>query len=1547
MAIDDFSITANSSATPTPSITAGSLTPAGSFSTVQGTASAAKTYTLSGSNLTANLTVGPLAGYEFSTDGFATAGAASLSLTPSSGTVASTTVSVRLAAATTAGTYNGTIDNASTGAATRSITVMGTVTVPPTVTTTAPATGITTTAATIAGNISSLGTPTASTSYGFVYSTTASTAATLVLGGGGVTTAQVGTTGAATGAYSTGLTSLTASTTYYYRAYASNSAGTGYGTVESFTTDAAPTTPLLIATPTALTGFSYYVGAGPSASQSFSLTGSNLTAGSAISIDATGTDYEVSTDNSTFGAMAAITNAAGGTLASTPVYVRLKAGLAAASYASETVSITGGGTASAITVTVSGSVTALPTITTGTVTPNPATQGGSVTVPYATTGTFGPGNAFTAELSSATGTFPGTVLTTTASAAGSLTVTIPGGTAIGSAYAIRVNASNPAVNGTPSGAFAVTTAPCLADNFDTFPLTKWTVNGVTQSTTNRSGTSGGSAAFSGANHSLTSASALSYPNSLDFFVSRSSTTTTRSLQVQVSIDGGSNYSTLATYAIADLTTTLVRKTIDLSAYQTRPSVLLRFLRSSESTTAQIYLEDVAVTCGSAPTLATEPTSQPTLSTANVVFSQADVTVNGGDGSKQLVVIHATSAAAVAPVDGNTYAASTAFGSGATTGTGNYVVYAGPTGTGPNTFTVTGLSATTSYTLETYAYSDNATPGLENYLTTAPGTASFTTTAPPSVFYAKATGDLNMASTFAANSDGSGGSPGDFTAAGITYNVSGANRTISANWTVSGTNSKVVLNANASLVIPATFTFTGKLDQLANSTLIIQNTATAAYTSINQGVQDASSTIDFAQTGSFTVPASSVFAYQNLKLTNGTKTLTRNTGTITSPITSTVVPGNLTLDNTVLGGNGSSPFSSIDLSGNLTLQNGATFNTSSSSRITLNLFGATPQTLTGNGNNILLFALYTYTPGGGAILSDAGGTTTLELGNTAAGGYYLETGTTLALNSNTLRFYSGGKAVIYTGNTSSNGRGTITVSPTSTISLETTSNYSIGTLRLTPGATTVKDLRLQAVNDYLTVPSDLTVNGVLTLANGDLVVGDGVTPATLTLNGTVVNAGSGDIAGSAITNLVVGGTGALGTLIFASGLAEVNNFTLNRTGTGTLTLGSPLTVDGALTLTSGIITTSSTNVLGLATTGTLTAPAFNGTGGSSYVKGPFLRRIATVSSPASFVFPIGKGAAYRPLTLNISAQTGTTTYTAEQFETAPPTSSLGASGLSRVSGVRYFTISPDAQPTAFNGTLTIPFGVDDYANVPAELVVAKRPNASSDWVNIGGSGTSNGSGAGNGAGGSSVAGLLVSGSFTSFSDFALATTNAVPNINPLAAGTVPLPVQLTAFSAQRQADKTVAVKWATATEKNSARFEAQRSLDGREFATVATVAAQGNSMSPTTYTAFDKAAPVAKLYYRLRQVDLDGTTAFSPVVTVAGSGEIAKVELYPNPAHSRISFIAEAATPYRVLNQLGQALLRGTTEAGTASIGIETLPAGLYLLELQTATGRTVQKFEKE
>ncbi|GAB3853102.1 hypothetical protein GCM10028822_21520 [Hymenobacter terrigena] len=172
----------------------------------------------------------------------------------------------------------------------------------------------------------------------------------------------------------------------------------------------------------------------------------------------------------------------------------------------------------------------------------------------------------------------------------------------------------------------------------------------------------------------------------------------------------------------------------------------------------------------------------------------------------------------------------------------------------------------------------------------------------------------------------------------------------------------------------------------------------------------------------------------------------------------------------------------------------------------------------------------------------------------------------------------------------------------------------------------------------------------------------------------------------------------------------------------------------------------------------------------------------------------------------------------------------------------------------------------------------------------------------------------------------------------------LPVVLTAFAAQRQPDG-VRLRWATASEQQNAYFEVQRSPDGVAFATIATVPGRGTSFQPTTYTALDALAPPAALYYRLRQVDVDGAGTFSPVVAVGPAAE--PVSFYPNPARERLIIAGAAATAYHVRNSLGQLLRQGFMPAGQATVELAGLPGGLYLLELETSAGRVRRTFVRE
>lgn len=146
---------------------------------------------------------------------------------------------------------------------------------------------------------------------------------------------------------------LSSSTQYWYKVYTVDKAfnysveNTGTGTTQSLQPS------IYIISPT-LTGFSYTVGSGPSAEQSFTVSGNNLSTDITITPP---TNYEISTGTGiSFSATNPITlSPTNGTVSQTVVYVRLKAGLSAGAYYSETINITSTG-ADPKTVTCSGDV---------------------------------------------------------------------------------------------------------------------------------------------------------------------------------------------------------------------------------------------------------------------------------------------------------------------------------------------------------------------------------------------------------------------------------------------------------------------------------------------------------------------------------------------------------------------------------------------------------------------------------------------------------------------------------------------------------------------------------------------------------------------------------------------------------------------------------------------------------------------------------------------------------------------------------------------------------------------------------------------------------------------------------------------------------------------------------------------------------------------------------------------------------------------------------------------------------------------------------------
>ena len=169
---------------------------------------------------------------------------------------------------------------------------------------------------------------------------------------------------------------------------------------------------------------------------------------------------------------------------------------------------------------------------------------------------------------------------------------------------------------------------------------------------------------------------------------------------------------------------------------------------------------------------------------------------------------------------------------------------------------------------------------------------------------------------------------------------------------------------------------------------------------------------------------------------------------------------------------------------------------------------------------------------------------------------------------------------------------------------------------------------------------------------------------------------------------------------------------------------------------------------------------------------------------------------------------------------------------------------------------------------------------------------------------------------------------------------PLPVTLAAFSAQALRQGAVQLQWTTATELHSARFVVERSLDGQAFAAIGSVDAAGITTTQRTYSLLDSQLPpsATTLYYRLRQIDKDGTSAYSPARAVNLPLAPAALALFPNPATRTTTLTgATADALIYVLDALGRTVTTATADAaGTAVLTLPTsLPGGLYLVRSGT------------
>ncbi len=430
------------------------------------------------------------------------------------------------------------------------------------------------------------------------------------------------------------------------------------------------------------------------------------------------------------------------------------------------------------------------------------------------------------------------------------------------------------------------------------------------------------------------------------------------------------------------------------------------------------------------------------------------------------------------------------------------------GTGLGTFTsaITGLNAETTYHVRAYA---------TNSVGTAYGADStFTTLA---VYYNKASSDVAQLGSWGSATDGSGGAPANFTAAGRTFNLTN-NGSMAANLKISGSGSKLVIGT-------ATFTVP------SGDTLYIDTTATltvsSACTLAVSGALNMYTATFPTLTGTLDVLSGGSYILSNPSTPNSTFGGTFESGSTIyiaggTPRIPSSVGGSVVWNSA--GANSFLNSASNTIGGNLTIMNGRVNNGS----------GGTARTLTIGGDLIVTGGQYTVEgqPGGsGNQITTVNGNVTVSGGRLLAS----EVGTT-----------GGSGTVNIKGNLTVTGGRVDKVYSASAIILNGTSTQSISSSVVSDslGSLTINN------SAGVTLASDVATSGTLTLTSGVVTLGS----YNLTLNGTV----SGGLSDASFVD--------------ASGSGEFRNVVSAAPATLTFPIGtgsssSPVKV----TLSSGTIT----------------------------------------------------------------------------------------------------------------------------------------------------------------------------------------------------------------------------------------------------------------------------------------------------------------------------------------------------------------------------------------
>lgn len=191
-------------------------------------------------------------------------------------------------------------------------------------------------------------------------------------------------------------------------------------------------------------------------------------------------------------------------------------------------------------------------------------------------------------------------------------------------------------------------------------------------------------------------------------------------------------------------------------------------------------------------------------------------------------------------------------------------------------------------------------------------------------------------------------------------------------------------------------------------------------------------------------------------------------------------------------------------------------------------------------------------------------------------------------------------------------------------------------------------------------------------------------------------------------------------------------------------------------------------------------------------------------------------------------------------------------------------------------------------------------------------------------------------FINGASFADATTGTAPNGFTVLST---LPVTFNQFTVSKSGSDAV-IAWSTSNEINNNNFEVQRSFDGNNWSVITVMMGAGNSTTVQQYKYTDKNMQAATVYYRIRQVDVDGNFSFSAIRSISNAATTANAKIYSAGKTVRIEAANAPSMTVRVFTTNGQLVAQQNFQQvnGTVALNNFNASTGIYVVQATDGKG---------